>query len=148
VWESAQKALIAGDVSTLGRLLQENELLFRNERPPSHGSGGLAPDYAGGDPQSIIVRNRHFENWASFLEHAQALKRKTSQVAQFETAVDAIVTGDTSTLERLLSNNPELVQARSTRQHHSTLLHYVGANGVEAFRQETRKTSRASRRCS
>jgi ankyrin repeat protein len=42
-------------------------------------------------------------------------------------------------LKRLLSDDPELVRARSTREHRSTLLHYVSANGVEDFRQKTPK---------
>jgi len=58
-------------------------------------------------------------------------------VAQFETAADAIVTGDVTTLERLLAENRELIRARSMRRHHSTLLHYVAANGIEYFRQKT-----------
>lgn len=40
---------------------------------------------------------------------------------------------------RLLHDHPELVRARSTREHRSTLLHYVSANGVEDFRQKTPK---------
>ena len=60
-----------------------------------------------------------------------------SQIARFEAAADAIVSGDSATLQRLLSEDPELVRARSTREHRSTLLHYVSANGVEDFRQKT-----------
>ena len=52
-------------------------------------------------------------------------------------AVDAVVTGDVAALERLLRENPELVRARSTREHRATLLHYVAANGVEDYRQKT-----------
>jgi epoxide hydrolase-like predicted phosphatase len=55
----------------------------------------------------------------------------------FEAAVDAIVSGHAATLERLLSENPELIRMRSAREHRSTLLHYVSANGVEDFRQKT-----------
>jgi hypothetical protein len=65
--------------------------------------------------------------------------RAGSPVSKFESAVDAIVGGDAATLERLLLENPELVRARSTREHRSTLLHYVSANGVEDFRQRTPK---------
>ena len=54
-----------------------------------------------------------------------------------ETAVDAIVTGDVPTLERLLAENHELIRTRSVRRHHSALLHYVAANGIEYFRQKT-----------
>ena len=41
------------------------------------------------------------------------------------------------TLRSMLSEDPELVRARSTRRHHATLLHYVAANGVEGERQKT-----------
>lgn len=62
-----------------------------------------------------------------------------SSISRFEGGVDAIVTGDLETLRKLLRENPELVQTRSTREHGSTLLHYVSANGVEDFRQKTPK---------
>jgi len=48
-----------------------------------------------------------------------------------------VVGGELSSLERLLARHPELVRARSTRDHHATLLHYVAANGHEGFRQRT-----------
>jgi ankyrin repeat protein len=60
-----------------------------------------------------------------------------SQEARFEAAADAIVSGDIQNLERLLRNDPQLIRARSQRAHNATLLHYVAANGVEAFRQKT-----------
>lgn len=60
-------------------------------------------------------------------------------ISKFEAAADAIVSGDIAALERLLNDDPELVRARSTREHHSTLLHYVSANGIEDFRQKTPK---------
>jgi ankyrin repeat protein len=37
----------------------------------------------------------------------------------------------------MLREDPELARARSIRRHHATLLHYVGANGVEGGRQKT-----------
>jgi ankyrin repeat protein len=61
----------------------------------------------------------------------------TSPVSKFEEAVDAVVSGDLPGLRTLLSEVADLVRARSTREHHSTLLHYVSANGVEDFRQKT-----------
>ncbi|HEY1945970.1 MAG TPA: ankyrin repeat domain-containing protein [Bryobacteraceae bacterium] len=57
--------------------------------------------------------------------------------SRFEAAADAIVGGDTAALEQLLREDPELVHARSTREHVATLLHYVSANGVEDYRQKT-----------
>ncbi len=55
----------------------------------------------------------------------------------FEAAADAVVAGDIATLEQLLRQHPELIHARSGREHHATLLHYIGANGVEDARQKT-----------
>jgi ankyrin repeat protein len=55
----------------------------------------------------------------------------------FESAVDAVVAGDLSELESLLRKDPELVRARSARDHRATILHYVAANGVEEERQKT-----------
>jgi ankyrin repeat protein len=56
-------------------------------------------------------------------------------------AADAVVSGDRPTLERLLRESPELVRARSTRAHHATLLHYVGTNGFENYRQKSPKNA-------
>jgi ankyrin repeat protein len=137
VWKSAEDAVVPGDVATLERLLREHEQTFRTERPQSSWLGGLTPDYSAADARSIIVRNHDFESWDQFASYAEALKHSTSLVAQFERAVDAIVIGDADSLERFLRRNPHLIRARSTRRHHSTLLHYVGANGVEGFRQRT-----------
>lgn len=55
----------------------------------------------------------------------------------FETAADAVVTGDAERLRRILLEAPNLIRSRSTRVHRATLLHYLGANGVEEFRQKS-----------
>src|SRR5689334_20429426 len=55
----------------------------------------------------------------------------------FEVAADAIVNGDVSALARLLDEEPQLIHHRSTREHRCTLLHYVGANGFEGYRQKS-----------
>jgi hypothetical protein len=73
------------------------------------------------------------------MHHVQELARTNSPVSAFEAAADAIVGGDMQTLRKLLAEDPRLVHQRSTREHHSTLLHYVSANGVEDFRQKTPK---------
>ncbi|MBA3920036.1 MAG: hypothetical protein C0516_15840 [Gemmatimonas sp.] len=56
---------------------------------------------------------------------------------RFEQAVDAVVQGDLEALRLLLRADASLVEQRSARSHHATLLHYVAANGVENFRQRT-----------
>src|ERR1700722_8886222 len=89
--------------------------------------------------QLFLARAHGFASWPKFASHVEELAREDTPVSYFETAVDAIVNGDAAKLKRLLSENPELVRMRSTREHRSTLLHYVSANGVEDFRQKTPK---------
>jgi hypothetical protein len=93
------------------------------------------------DAQLVIAREHGFESWPRFAKHVEALSRKSSSTSKFESAVDAVVTGDAATLERLLRESPELIRRRSTRRHRSTLLLYVGANGVEDYRQKTPKNA-------
>jgi ankyrin repeat protein len=71
-----------------------------------------------------------------------------SAVARFETAVEAVVDGDLTTLSALLRDDPDLVHARSTLVtdgdppvHGATLLHYLAANGVEGRRQRSPKNA-------
>jgi hypothetical protein len=141
VWRSAEAAVVAGDAETLERLLREHEKLLRTRKLQSTWLGGLTPQYSAGDARAIIASNHFFKDWNEFAAFSKALKNKKSAVQEFEQAVDAIVAGDTPVLKRALSNNPALIRARSTRTHHSTLLHYVGANGVEGFRQRTPKNA-------
>lgn len=60
---------------------------------------------------------------------------------EFESAVEAVVTGDLAALRSLLRDHPQLARARSTRDHRATLLHYSAANGVEQDRQKTPKNA-------
>jgi len=71
------------------------------------------------------------------VRHLESLAASNSSASRFEAAADAIIGGDAATLKRLLSEEPELIRARSTREHGATLLHYVSANGVEGYRQKT-----------
>jgi hypothetical protein len=89
--------------------------------------------------QLFVARVHAFASWAKFARHVEGLGQAASAVSQFEAAVDAIVTGNTINLKRLVKANPKLVRARSLREHRSTLLHYVSANGVEDYRQKTPK---------
>jgi hypothetical protein len=86
------------------------------------------------DAQFFLARAHGFESWPKFAKHVQ------SPDANFEAAAEAIVEGDTATLRRLLGEDPSLIQRRASRQHRSTLLHYVSANGIEDFRQKTPPT--------
>jgi len=137
IWKSAEDAVVAGDDQTLAQLLREHEQMLRTKQPRSSWLGGLAPDYREGDARAIIVRHHFFESWEQFSGFAMQVKDTSSPIARFERAVDAVVAGDAAWLERALRDYPDLIRVRSPRTHHSTLLHYVGANGVEGWRQRT-----------
>jgi ankyrin repeat protein len=93
------------------------------------------------DAQLVIAREHGFESWPRFAKHIEGLTHQNSPVSRFESAVDAVVTGDVAKLSQLLSEDPALVRERSTFLHHATLLNYVGANGVENYRQKTPKNA-------
>jgi ankyrin repeat protein len=137
IWKAAEDAIVAGDVRRLEQLMRDHEPVFRNERPRSFWNNTLSPDYGKVEPRLIIASTHSFESWEAFAAHAAAVKDPNSPVARFEAAVDAIVAGDLHTLQQLLERDPDLIRARSLRSHHSMLLHYIGANGVEGFRQHT-----------
>src|SRR5438270_1092046 len=89
------------------------------------------------DAQFLIARAHGFASWPKFASHVEALQRAGSADSKFEQAADAIVSGDIATVRKLLDEMPELIRQRSSREHRSTLLHYVSANGIEDFRQRT-----------
>jgi hypothetical protein len=97
---------------------------------------GAAPPLLA-DAQFFLAREHGFLSWPRFAEQVQALENVQPSITNFESAVDAIVAGDGPSLAALLRNDPSLTTARSLREHHSTLLHYCSANGVEDFRQRT-----------
>ncbi|MEM8755944.1 MAG: hypothetical protein AAGF90_23580 [Pseudomonadota bacterium] len=55
----------------------------------------------------------------------------------FEAALDHMLFGEIDELEADLERTPGLAAARSRFGHRATLLHYLGANGVESHRQIT-----------
>src|SRR5258706_3800146 len=89
------------------------------------------------EAQYFIARAHGFASWPKFAHHVDDLQHAGSPDAQFEQAADAIASGDMATLRRLLDERPELIRQRSSRDHRSTLLHYISANGIEDFRQRT-----------
>lgn len=60
-----------------------------------------------------------------------------AQDPEFETALDALIAGDEATLEQLIEQEPALATRQSRFGHCATLLHHLGANGVETWRQQT-----------
>ena len=95
------------------------------------------------DARLAIARYYDFLDWPSLTAHIEAIQRD-GPIFEFESAVEAVVNGDLAALEGALRRDPTLVRARSERVccfdppvHRATLLHYVAANGVEAYRQKT-----------
>ena len=143
---TAIRAWTANWIHTLGALRGEGDALLKDEittrvedldqfarsklRSEDQPSGCQLTN-----AQFVIARAHGFSSWPSFVEHIESLGRAHSKISKFEAAVDAIVSGDITRLRRLLQEQPSLITARSTREHHATLLHYVSANGVENYRQ-------------
>ena len=59
---------------------------------------------------------------------------------EFEKAVGAVVSGDTETLESLLSREPDLIRMRSSRAHGAMLIHFANkATGDDKVNDMLRK---------
>ena len=109
-------------------------------REKADGSDAKGARFTLANAQFLIASAHGFENWAEFANHLERItsgSRRDPKGQEFEAAVDAVVTGDTATLDSLIRQQPDLVRERSARKHRATLLHYVAANGVEDFRQKT-----------
>ncbi len=103
----------------------------QRETKTPHGGCNLA------EAHLFVAREHGFAAWSTFCHHVETLTIADSPVFNFETAADAVIAGDIASLQTLLGDHPELIEQRSTREHRSTLLHYVSGNGIEDFRQKT-----------
>ncbi|MBL9127219.1 MAG: ankyrin repeat domain-containing protein, partial [Verrucomicrobiales bacterium] len=125
---AAERARVSGDEAALERLVLDN--------PET-----LGPPEATLSVRDVvrrsILREHRFDDWDAFVRHRTAAADPTSLASAFEAAVDAVVDGDLARLRGLLEERGDWVRARSERTHRATLLHYIGANGVEDFRQRT-----------
>lgn len=106
--------------------------LFRGKSVTEVGRAELST----ADAQIVVAHEHSFETWADLATFSEAVKHD-GPLTLFETAVEAVISGDVATLRKMLREHPGLARARSTRRHHATLLHYVAANGVEGYRQKT-----------
>lgn len=100
------------------------------------------------DAQLGLARAYSFLDWAALTRHVREVTEAGSPVFRFESAAEAVVTGDLGELEAWLQRDSGLIRARSERithydppVHRATLLHYIGANGVEGYRQKTPKNA-------
>jgi hypothetical protein len=86
------------------------------------------------DAQLVIAREARFESWPRLKRCMESLELRPAD-ARFESAVDAVVSGDTGRLRQILDESPGIANSISPRDHGARLLHYCGANGVEDHRQ-------------
>lgn len=90
----------------------------------------MSSDFTLEDARQTIAREYGFADWSD------VEARGTSPPDQdFEIAVDTLLNGDVEKLRGLLADDMSLIHRRSSFGHRSTLLHYVGSNGVETYRQ-------------
>jgi hypothetical protein len=123
--QRAERAIVAGDAGELASLVRDHQDVL-------HDIGIDAPQ-----ARAFIARAHHFDTWDAFDAFRQEATQSHSESASFEASVEAVIDGDVAELERRLTDRPELINVRSMRRHRATLLIYVGANGVEDFRQKT-----------
>jgi hypothetical protein len=82
------------------------------------------------DFELTIARAYGFDTW----EHVKALST-TKHDPAFEMAVDILLSGRIDLLGDYLRQYPYLIHQRSAYGHRAGLLHYLGSNGVEIWRQ-------------
>jgi hypothetical protein len=80
------------------------------------------------DAHTTIAREHGFAQWSDLDPDARF-------DGGFERAIDGMLAGDLHALVSWLDDAPEGVGTRSPFGHHATALHYLGANGVETWRQ-------------
>lgn len=91
-----------------------------------------AAPFSTSDALLTLAREYGFANNAALSELGL-----TTPDAPFEHALDLLLAGEHTALEAALRRTPSLATARSRFGHGATLLHYIGANGVESHRQVT-----------
>ena len=82
------------------------------------------------DARTTIAHEYGFKNW----NHLELECNKQYNI-DFENLVNELLHGNLDSLKSRLASNPDLLFTRSQYNHKATLLHYVGNNGVELWRQ-------------
>src|SRR5579872_5183024 len=80
----------------------------------SHESAGKLPL---SKAQFALSRAHGFGSWPKLSRYLDALVHSSTAESEFESAADAIVNGDLAALTSLVSGTPQLVRARSAREH-------------------------------
>lgn len=117
---------------------------YRNQNPAAIIElNNYHPDYLG-KPESFI-RQQELEQ-ADFLftiakeygytDWEQVVATGQSPLhLDFEKALDLLLAGNKLELEEFLNEKPQLILATSSFGHQAQLIHYVGSNGIELWRQ-------------
>jgi len=82
------------------------------------------------DCQWVIAKEYGYESWTEVEQQGQGTFDWS-----FEAAVDAFLDGEKEKLQQLLAEDPSLLSLHSPFWHQAGLIHYVGTNGVEMWRQ-------------
>lgn len=82
------------------------------------------------EARTAVSREHGFADWDA-LHQPGPIKLDKS----FEQAVTTVLKGDINALRLQLEAEPGLISAQSAYGHRATLLHYLGSNGVETWRQ-------------
>ena len=83
------------------------------------------------DCRQTIAHEYGFTNWKTLSN-----KSDLQYNYKFEKAINHLLEGNLTALKNLITNNPDLLTARSKYGHQATLLNYAGSNGVEFWRQQ------------
>ena len=83
------------------------------------------------DMRRVVARSHGFKKWKHVDKKGDREFDET-----FESAVDAIQTGDIEKLRSMLDEHPDLVNQKSPLGHRARLLHYCATNGVETYHQK------------
>ena len=99
---------------------------------------GLPPDDILGSPLTIKQSRTSMAREYGFADWSEVENKGGVQLdAEFESAIECLIHGRLAELQIALSSKPQLAGQRSQFGHQATLLHYIGANGVETQRQVT-----------
>ncbi len=82
------------------------------------------------EAQLTLAREYGFRDW----REVDALGNMALRI-NFEQALDDLQAGEIEKLRQRLDKDPQLATEQSAYGHRATLLHYLGANGVESHRQ-------------
>jgi len=101
------------------------------------------PDFIGKNPDYILSSEIELEDMQLVIAREYGFKNWTQVRAQmespldipFEKCVDDLLSGDLVLLKATLVQKPELINMRSPYGHRAGLIHYLGSNGVEIWRQ-------------